>query len=261
MQKPVNLARIQNSFTIQAENFESPDMNFSKQEYLNYTIKSIVPGQGDNVLEVAAGTCACGRAIAPFVNSVTCVDATPAMLRAGAELSRQENIKNISFVNGFAEALPFAGSLFDIVITRLSFHHFAEMEKPFEQMNRVLKAGGKLVIIDMEAADEKLRIIQDRIEIMRDPSHEHNRSKAEFLTLYHRYNYQMKKTECTEIPVSLQAWMDHTKTSEEVQEEIKGLMQRNIINNIPTGFAPYIKDGEIYFDQRWLFMMGIKVSL
>ena len=36
-----------------------------------------------HVLEVASGACVCGRAIAPYAGSVTCLDMTPAMLSVG----------------------------------------------------------------------------------------------------------------------------------------------------------------------------------
>lgn len=32
---------------------------------------------------------------------------------------------------------------FDLVITRLSLHHFTDPEKPFREMQRILKKGGK----------------------------------------------------------------------------------------------------------------------
>ena len=57
---------------------------------------------------------------------------------------------------------------FDLVITRLSLHHFVEPEKPFREMQRVLKKGGKLVIWDMVATTEELRETNDAIETMRD---------------------------------------------------------------------------------------------
>ena len=75
--------KIKKSFSTQAENFENRAMNFSKQEYLDYTVKTIDLQETDHVLEVASGTCACGRSIAPHVQSVTCVDTTPAMLEVG----------------------------------------------------------------------------------------------------------------------------------------------------------------------------------
>ena len=72
-----NRLKIQQSFTQQASRFESDQMNFSRKDYLDSVIYKIAPANPDAVLEVAAGTCACGRAIAPFVKSVTCLDITP----------------------------------------------------------------------------------------------------------------------------------------------------------------------------------------
>ena len=114
-------------------------MNFSKQEYLDYIIEKIGAKKTDRVLEIAAGTCVCGRSIAPSVASVVCLDATPAMLAVGKKAAEKNKITNISFIEGLAEQLPFADESFDIVMTRLTFHHFKEMLKPFEEMNRVLK--------------------------------------------------------------------------------------------------------------------------
>ncbi|MDR1346304.1 MAG: class I SAM-dependent methyltransferase, partial [Bacteroidales bacterium] len=139
---PKNLTNIQKSFTAQAQNFESKKLNFSKQEYLDYTIQSMDLTPNDYVLEAAAGTCICGRSVAPFVKYVTCLDATPAMLAVGKEEAAKSGITNIHFINGYIEKMPFENQCFDVVLTRLSFHHFTEMEKPFSEMSRVLKGGG-----------------------------------------------------------------------------------------------------------------------
>lgn len=47
-------------------------------------------------------------------------------------------------LKGYVEKLPFEDCTFDIVMTRLSFHHFTEMQVPFDEMRRVLKPEGKL---------------------------------------------------------------------------------------------------------------------
>lgn len=253
------IKKIQKSFTAQADNFESKNMNFSKQEYLDYTIKSIGACKTDHVLEVAAGTCVCGRSIANKVTSVTCLDATPAMLEIGKKVAKKNHMTNISFVEGLAEDLPFDDNSFDIVMTRLTFHHFAEMRKPFAEMNRVLKTDGKLVIIDMEATEESLREIEDGIETLRDFSHVKNRSKEEFLSLYNEYGYEIVMSESTPIPVELSAWMQLTNTSLEDSCTIIGKMEKEIEGNGQTGFFPYKKDEKIYFNQRWLMMAGKKV--
>ena len=48
-----NIETIKQSFTIQAEEFESSSMNFSKEEYLDYTVSAIDISPNANVLEVA----------------------------------------------------------------------------------------------------------------------------------------------------------------------------------------------------------------
>lgn len=129
-----------------------------------------------------------------------------------------------------------------------------EMKKPFEEMNRVLKPGGKLVIIDMEATEESLRKIEDAIETMRDFSHVKNRSKEEFLSLYKEYGYEMIVSESTPIPVELSAWMKLTNTSLEDCQSIIDKMENEIMGNGQTGFFPYRKEGKIYFNQHCCFI-------
>ncbi len=255
---PENLADIQKSFTGQARNFENKNMNFSKQEYLDYTVRCMNLSPRDCVLEAASGTCACGRAIAPFVQSVVCLDATPAMLAVGKEEAGKSRIANMQFVQGLVEEIPYDDRHFDAVLSRLAFHHFMDIERPFSEMSRVLKYGGQLVIIDMEAAAEALRGIEDRIETMRDPSHVKNRSQDEFLALYEKHGYAVAKREATTIPVSLNAWLALTNTPDPIGKEIENLMNDEICGGKPTGFRPYTQDGEIYFEQRWVLFIGKK---
>ena len=92
--KPANLEAINRSFAVQAPNFESKTGNFTKEEYLNYTLSCVAPDKQDTVLEVAAGTCACGRSFAPLVQTVGCL--APHVADWKAE-SRQRSVKQHDF--------------------------------------------------------------------------------------------------------------------------------------------------------------------
>ena len=91
--KPENLEAVNRSFTIQAPNFERREVRFTKEEYLNFTLSCVAPSKEDTVLEVAAGTCVCGRSFAPYVQSVVCLDATLAMLQVGKQAAEAEHFK------------------------------------------------------------------------------------------------------------------------------------------------------------------------
>ena len=253
-----NIEKVQKCFTYMSKKFETKDMNFSKEEYLKYINTCINPQKENSVLEVASGTCACGRSIAPFVRNVTCLDITEAMLNVGKIKAEEENVNNIIFVKGYAENLPFLDNSFDIVISRLAFHHFSDIKVPFKEMVRVLKKGGKFVLIDMEATEEKFRKIEDEIETLRDPSHIKNLSKSEILELYNQNSLKLVKMESTNISVSLENWMNFSGTSKKIKVQIRNKMIDDINSGLKTGFNPYIENEKICFYQRWLMTMGVK---
>lgn len=256
--KSSNKAQIQQAFTQQAAEFESNRMNFSAQDYLNSVVQKIAPTKTDAVLEAAAGTCACGRTIAPYAGSVVCLDMTPAMLSVGKSEAGKNHLDNMTFVLGDAAELPFLNGSFDIVLSRLAFHHFPDVKQPFAEMVRVLKPGGKLVLIDMEAAEEPLREAEDSIEKMRDPSHVRNLSENEMLALYRDSGLSVSCCEVTKMPVVLQSWLEHTKTPPEIQKQIETKMLDEINGGRKTGFSPYVHNGELCFDQRRGLIIGNK---
>ena len=125
-------------------------------------------------------------------------------------------------------------------------------------MARVLKTGGKLVVIDMEAAEEALRNTEDDIETLRDPSHMRNLSKEEFTEMFRGSCLSITTMDCSELPVSLSAWLALTNTPAQIAADISKRFEDEINSNDLTGFNPYEKNGEIYFNQRWLMIIGEK---
>lgn len=256
--KPVNFTDIHHSFEIQAENFESKELNFTKEEYLNYTLSCVAPDKQDIILEVAAGTCACGRSFAPFARTVVCLDATLPMLTVGKEKADRDCMNNMIFIKGYAEELPFLNDNFDIVFSRLAFHHFTDPNVVFSEMVRVLRPGGKLVLIDMEAADEELRTAEDKIETQRDPSHVKNMSRNEMLHLFATHDLSVEKCEKTEMRQKLKNWLALTRTPQDIQDEITERMKNDMSGQEKTGFFPYMESNDICFDQKWILIIGRK---
>lgn len=150
------------------------------------------------------------------------------MLRIGQQEADKEHLSNMVFVKGYAEELPFLDNSFDIVFSRLAFHHFTDVTAVFSEMVRVLKPGGKLVMIDMEAADKMLRKTEDEIETLRDPSHVKNLSKAEMLSLFETHGLAVEKCETTEMPQRLENWLALTRTPEPIQRKIKERMRSEL---------------------------------
>ena len=77
------------------------------------------------------------------------VDPAPGMVKQ-AQAARADG--HIDFVNGSVERLPFPDAHFDLVLTTLSFHHWADQKQGLHEIRRVLRSGGLFVLTDILAA-------------------------------------------------------------------------------------------------------------
>ncbi len=253
-----NLEQIHTSFAQQAETFDTTPMNVYRRQHMAHIIDLLAPLENVSVLEVAAGTCACGRALAATAAAVTCLDTTPEMLAVGRDEAQKAGLSNMVFVRGDAADLPFPDGSFDMVFCRLAFHHIPNYEAPFAEMVRVLRTGGRMVLIDLIAPEESLRATRDELELIRDPSHAKVLSADEMRSLFESARLSITHCDQTDLPVRLEDWLDVTKAQPAVAEEIRQRFAADAAGGAPTGFSPYEKAGELYFPQQWFTLIGEK---
>jgi ubiquinone/menaquinone biosynthesis C-methylase UbiE len=109
---------------------------------------------GDRILDVGSGTGYFVRMLADIAGprgSVVGVDAAPEMIAHAS--SRSRSAANVSFEVGSAGALSFPDSSFDVVVSSLTMHHVAAAEQlaAVQEMRRVLRPGGRLLIAEFQA--------------------------------------------------------------------------------------------------------------
>ena len=64
------------------------------------------------------------------------------------ETAQKRNLKDVKFLLGDCENLPFDDNSFDVITCSHSFHHYPNPEKFFASVKRVLKPKGRLIIQD-----------------------------------------------------------------------------------------------------------------
>jgi demethylmenaquinone methyltransferase/2-methoxy-6-polyprenyl-1,4-benzoquinol methylase len=101
---------------------------------------------GMHVLDVACGTGLVAVEAAKILgtaDNITCLDPSAGMLAvARTKLAAK-------FVQGRAEALPFPDNSFDFLTMGYALRHVADLEQAFAEYRRVLKPGGKLLILEV----------------------------------------------------------------------------------------------------------------
>lgn len=83
------------------------------------------------------------------VSAVVAYDLSAHMLDVVAQAAEARQLKNITTRQGYAESLPFADNAFDIVISRYSAHHWHDVGAALREVNRILKPGGRLIVMDV----------------------------------------------------------------------------------------------------------------
>jgi ArsR family transcriptional regulator len=91
--------------------------------------------------------------LAPFVARIVAVDASAAMLHAARK--RLRDFDNIDLRRGELEALPIDDEGLDAATMMLVLHHVPEPERAVAEAVRVLKPGGRVVIVDMLPHDRE----------------------------------------------------------------------------------------------------------
>ena len=135
----------------------------------------------ERVLDVATGTGFNAFAFAAGARSVVALDLTAAMLAEAHRLAAERSVANVTFVQGIADALPFAARAFDVTTCRIASHHFPSVPAFLAEVVRVTRPGGRVVLGDTSSPEEAaLAAWHNRVEALRDPSHVRNYTAAEW---------------------------------------------------------------------------------
>lgn len=117
-----------------------------------------VKGLHGNVLDVACGTGDMVIELAKRGCVVTGVDLSNEMLAIAKQKTAQASfpLSTFNFQLGNAESLPFADGEFDAVTCAFGVRNFVHLEQGLSEMLRVLKPGGRMVILELATPDNPL---------------------------------------------------------------------------------------------------------
>jgi ubiquinone/menaquinone biosynthesis C-methylase UbiE len=121
-------------------------------------------GPDDRFLDVGCGSGAAVRRAATVAQRAVGVDLSPGMIGRARELARE--VPNVEFVEGDAEALPFADGEFTAVLCTTSFHHYPQPAAAAREMARVLEPGGRVAIGDGCTDNPLARLINATLRVV-----------------------------------------------------------------------------------------------
>jgi len=229
----------------------------------NTLIDVVNPRPGEKFLDVAGGTGDIAFRILGRQGEradVTVCDINHAMLEVGRNRAIDRGLlKGLTWSTGDAQALPFPDNSFDLAATRFAVHHFPKPSLQLVEMVRVTKARGRVAVIDLVSPIDPLLAIQyNYLEWRRDPSHTFALTPTELVELVENAGVTVTTTVSREIEVSVEAWLDLTKPTDEVRTEILTRIDAELNGDVQaiTGMRPSLRDGQLKFMQTWMIVAG-----
>lgn len=199
-------------------------------EDLERLIAVAAPRTSERALDLGCGVGHTLRRIAPLVAFAVGADATFEMMQAGR--TSVVSATNAAFVQSDATALPFADATFDVVTCRLAAHHFTDAASAFRQVARVLRRGGRFVLVDNYAPDDPAldRFINE-LETLRDGSHVRNHTIAGWRALLEDAGLRVSvDPDLMTTKITTEGWLERSQTpagrASEVRRRLRGASSR-----------------------------------
>ncbi len=136
---------------------------FGKEQKLRESIVDLAKIQpGEKVLDVGCGTGSLAITaklkVDPSVE-IYGIDAAPEMIERARKKATKAGV-DIDFQAGLVEAIDYPDAIFDVVLSSFMVHHLPGdlKSKAFTEMYRVLKPGGRLLIVDFNPPKKRLTL-------------------------------------------------------------------------------------------------------
>jgi SAM-dependent methyltransferase len=170
---------------------------------LEIVVSLCEPAEGVKALDVATGGGHVARRLRERGAQVVTADPAPGMQ---------------ADVLCFAEDIPFADGSFEVVVTRIAPHHFADVHRAVEEMARV---SNRLVVVEdtLYTSPEV-----EAAERLRDPTHVRNLSEAEWRALLEGAGLEVDRVERFAKTHQLDEWLARTDCTGADAERVRELL-------------------------------------
>lgn len=118
-----------------------------------HIIKSLQPEKQEIILDIGGGTGYLASKVAPLASKVVVVDISANMLKRAVKYPEVETCKSN------AENIPFKDEHFDKIICVDALHHIKKIEECASEMHRLIKPGGRVVIMEFHIKSFTSRLI------------------------------------------------------------------------------------------------------
>lgn len=182
------------------------------------------PQPSDTLLDIATGGGHVARVIGPHLGRVIASDLTPEMLNHAVPYLESQGLTNVERLVADAGDLPLEDGSVDIVTCRIAPHHFPEPAQFVAEAARVLRPGGRFILVDSTVPDGPVGDFFNAYEAVRDPSHERSLTEAEWIALLESHGFHVDAVEPFRKRHEFDDWTDRMQVSPDDRGRLQKMM-------------------------------------
>ena len=246
---------VQQQFAKNAESYAT-SATHGRGASLGRAVELARPQSADRALDVATAAGHTAMALAPHVHSVVGLDLTAAMFVPAARLARERGLANIAWLAGDVEKMPLAGGSFEVVVCRISLHHWPDAAGGLREMARVAKPGARVVLVDNVVPDDPhLAEFVNRFERVRDPSHHWCYSLKELQAMFESAGLRIEASEQADKPIGFDDWVKRMQVPLPLIADLKLMLQTP---EAEATLRPFVTGGVPHFTLVEVIITAVK---
>jgi ubiquinone/menaquinone biosynthesis C-methylase UbiE len=193
-------------------------------EDLRYLDAAAAAAGAPMVLDLGCGAGHASFAVAASAACVVAFDVSREMLDVVARAAGERGLSNIVVRQGSTDSLPFEDSAFDLVVSRFSAHHWAEWQQGLREAARVLRPGGRLIVIDIVSPEAPMLDSHlQTVELLRDPSHVRDHSARQWRAAFDACGMQVSTHRTWKLRMEFRSWVERSGTTPQRRDAIAAL--------------------------------------
>ncbi len=215
---------IQQQFGAVAANYTTSTVHASGADLQGLIAAAALTGS-ERVIDVGCGAGHVTIGLAGQAAAVVAVDLTPAMLAQTRAQVAAKGLNNVTVEAADAMQLPYPDRSFDVAVSRYAAHHFANPLSALREIFRVLKPGGRWLLVDVVSPEEPMPdTFLNAIEILRDPSHVRDHCVSQWLTMYAAAGFVGRHEQTWSVRLEFTSWVTRMATPEPEVAQLRRML-------------------------------------
>lgn len=234
----------------------------TREQRMRHLLKFANLPKNLRVMDLGTGTGRLAMLLAEEgASEVVGVDISPAMLEVAEYLrlsSASPAADRVSFRLAAAQRMPFRGESFDAIVCRLVLNHTHKPEHILQELVRLLKPGGALILAELLGADDSVkRATQNTIEARRNPSHVAALSAEQYRKLVTNARLTIEAETVAVYEQDLEEWLTDLQSNPATRSVVREMMEAGLETDA-AGLKVRRHSGKLVFDRRLIYIRAVK---